>query len=101
MQDQASRVTVIQRLDPSVEQIVTWLVNQVARFSHISADEIDITNPFSYYGLNSAAAAYMSGKLELWLTMKLSPLLIWDYPNIQLLANYLAAKRTDHCASAA
>jgi acyl carrier protein len=101
MQDQASRVTVIQQPDPSVEQIVTWLVNQVAHFSHISADEIDITNPFFYYGLDSAAAAYISGELELWLTMKLSPLLIWDYPNIQLLANYLAAKRIDHCALAA
>src|SRR5437660_1075927 len=101
MQDQANKVPVIQQPGPSGEQIVTWLVNQLAHLSHISADEIDITHPFSYYGLDSAAAASISGELELWLTMKLSPLLIWDYPNIQLLAKYLAAKRIDPCASAA
>ena len=99
MQDQAGRVTEIQESGPSMEAIIAWLVNQVAHFSHISAADIDINAPFSYYGLDSAIAAYISGKLELWLKTGLSPLLLWDYPNIQLLAKYLATKRTDLRAS--
>lgn len=75
---------------PNEETIKCWLVSQVATSITSNPDDIDVTLPFSYYGLDSVAAMGLSGDLELWLGRKLSPTLTWDYPTIELLAAFLA-----------
>ena len=76
---------------PTAEDIQLWLVAKVAELVTVDPDEIDITEPFARFGLDSIAAAGLSGDLEDWLDRRLPPTLVWDYPTIELLAQHLAA----------
>ncbi|KAB8332383.1 AMP-binding protein [Scytonema tolypothrichoides VB-61278] len=74
------------------EMIVTWLVSHLALSLRVSPDEIDIQEPFAAYGLDSAVAVSMTGELAQWTGCELEPILFWKYPNIEALAQYLAAQ---------
>jgi len=78
------------RTDPSKEVIQNWLQLRIAEYLQLDADEIDVSLPFSYYGLDSVASLGISGELEIWLDRKLPQTLTWDYPNIELLSAFLA-----------
>ncbi|QIZ72644.1 aminotransferase class I/II-fold pyridoxal phosphate-dependent enzyme [Oxynema aestuarii] len=70
--------------------IESWLVEQLARRLELSADRIDVHKPLTDYNLNSLEAINLSGDLESFLGRRLSPTLLWDYPNIEALATHLA-----------
>ncbi|MGF1494501.1 MAG: acyl carrier protein [Microcoleaceae cyanobacterium] len=74
----------------NVETIQSWLVAQIAGRLGLNPDEIDIQEDFANYGLNSIEAVNLSGDLENVLGCRLSPTILWDYPNIQALSKYLA-----------
>ena len=71
-----------------------WLVNQIAERLGLESDEIDIHEDFADYGLNSIEAVNLSGDLENMLGRRLPPTILWDYPNIQELSQYLAQDRS-------
>lgn len=77
---------------PAPEVVVGWLIEQIARHAKLSAQHIDIHAPFEAYGLDSLAAVSISGEMERWLGCRLSPTLIYDYPSIETLANYIASE---------
>ncbi|MEY2855828.1 MAG: hypothetical protein RLZZ74_137, partial [Cyanobacteriota bacterium] len=70
-------------------QIQHWLIENIAQRLEIPVSEIDIQEPFASTGLNSVAAVGLSADLEDWLSIKLSPTIVYDYPNIVELAAYL------------
>lgn len=74
--------------DASTLQI--WLVNQIAERLGFEPDEVDIHEDFADYGLNSIEAVNLSGDLENMLGRRLPPTILWDYPNIRTLSEYLA-----------
>ncbi len=74
-------------------QIQNWLIENLAQRIGIPASEIDIYEPFASSGLNSIAAVSLSADLEDWLESKISPTIVYDYPNIAELAAYLADNR--------
>lgn len=78
----------------SLATIQGWLVSQLAERLGLELDEIDIEEDFANYGLNSVEAISLSGDLETYLGCRLPPTLLWDYPNIQALAQYLAKNAT-------
>ncbi len=69
-----------------------WLVSHLAEELKVEERDIDLKKPFTSYGLDSAQAIGMIGDLEIWLDRTLSPTVIWDYPNIESLAMYLAGE---------
>ena len=71
-------------------QIENWLQENIAQRLGISISEIDVDEPFASTGLNSLAAVSLSADLEDWLEVKLSPTIVYDYPNIVELAKYLS-----------
>jgi acyl carrier protein len=73
----------------TAEAIQTWLVTELATQMSLSADDIDIREPFESYGLNSSQALVVAGKLENWLGFKLSPVLLMYYPTIESLSQRL------------
>ena len=75
----------------SAEEIEAWFVAQLAAELDLSPAEIDITQPFAYYGLDSVRAIQLMAALEAWLGCKTSSTLAYDYPTITLLAGHLAA----------
>ncbi len=75
--------------------IQQWLVENIAGITGIAPCEIDITEPFANYGLESIDVVGLSGDLQDWLQRELSPTLLYDYPTIQSLAHSLAIDTTD------
>ncbi len=67
-----------------------WLVQAVAEAAGISASRIDAREPFSVYGLDSAASVRLAGDLERLLGRTFPPTLVWEHPTIEALARHLA-----------
>ena len=76
-----------------IDEIERWLVAKISSLSGIKIEDIELQEPFAYYGLDSVAAVSLSGELEDWLGKKLSPTLVYDYPSIAALARHLASVR--------
>ena len=87
---QEKRLFVQHESDCQPNQIQDWLIENLAQRLGIPASEIDIHEPFATSGLNSVAAVSLSADLEDWLDIKLSPTIVYDYPNIAELAAYLS-----------
>lgn len=79
-----------QHKSEQAEAIESWLVSKLAQQLKVSANSIDIHEPFATYGLDSMAAVLISGELAQWLRRQLSPTLVYDYPNIEALARSLS-----------
>ncbi|BAZ50365.1 beta-ketoacyl synthase [Nostoc sp. NIES-4103] len=71
------------------QAIQSWLVTKIAQKLQVNPQKIDIQAPFSRYGLDSVATISLSSELGDWLECRLSPTLVYDYPNIEALARYL------------
>jgi phthiocerol/phenolphthiocerol synthesis type-I polyketide synthase C len=72
------------------KSIQYWLVTRLAELLDANASAINVLEPFASYGLESVDVVGLSGELEEWLKRELPPTLLYDYPNIQSLAHYLA-----------
>ena len=82
----------------SAEEIAAWFAAQMAAELGLSPAEIDTSQPFAYYGLDSVRAIQLMTALETWLGCKTSPTLAYDYPTIDLLAGHLAGETDDATA---
>jgi acyl carrier protein len=72
------------------EAIQTWLTTHLAEQLGVAPHDIDVRAPFTEYGLDSLVGVSITGDLEDWLGLQLSPTLLWDYCTIETLARYLA-----------
>lgn len=70
--------------------IQAFIVRRLAILSKVEEAAIDVTAPFTSYGLDSVAAVMMAKDLEDWLGFGVAPTLVWDYPNPEALSRYLA-----------
>lgn len=75
---------------PTSAEIQQWLREHVSKASKKSIDKIDVHLPFINYGLESIEMIGLTGDLENWLNCQLKPDLLYQYPTIDQLANYLA-----------
>ena len=73
----------------TAESIQLWLINELAQQLKVGVDEIDITARLDSYGLDSAHAIYLIGKAEKQIGIKISLMLLWHYPTIELLSQRL------------
>ena len=80
----------------SKNRIQNWLIENLAQRLGISESEIDVNEPFASSGLNSVDAVSLSADLEDWLDLKLSPTIVFDYPNVTELARYLSQQPTNN-----
>ncbi|MEL7405452.1 MAG: aminotransferase class I/II-fold pyridoxal phosphate-dependent enzyme, partial [Cyanobacteria bacterium J06558_2] len=83
---QSSNLGILSR----AETIQGWLIDKFAELLEIEPHQIDVRQDFEEYGLESAEAINLSGDLEEYLGCRLPPTLLWDYQNIEVLAQYLA-----------
>ncbi|MBW4434620.1 MAG: SDR family NAD(P)-dependent oxidoreductase [Pelatocladus maniniholoensis HA4357-MV3] len=94
---EAQKSTTVQEksvLQYSEKAILNWLLTQLSARLNIDATTIDIREPFVRYGLPSREAVSLVGELEQWLQCHLSPTLLWEYPTIKALVEYLTNKST-------
>ena len=78
------------------DKIQDWLISNLAQQLGIDPSEIDINIPLESYGLNSAQAMFLIAKSEKMLGFQISPMLLWHYPTIQLLAERLLEEIEDN-----
>ena len=76
----------------TAEVVRAWLMVRIARHLRITPQSMDVARSFSHYGIDSKDMAGLSFELEEWLGRELSPTLLYDYPTIEILAQYLAGK---------
>jgi acyl transferase domain-containing protein/acyl-CoA synthetase (AMP-forming)/AMP-acid ligase II/acyl carrier protein len=77
----------------TMQDIQRWLIEHVADALNVRRAEIDLRTPFAHYGMDSVQAVTLVADLEEWLGQgELSPTLVFDYPNIEALAHYLAGE---------
>ncbi|MCF2150586.1 thioester reductase domain-containing protein [Desmonostoc muscorum LEGE 12446] len=74
----------------SAADIQIFLVSNLAQLLGVETAEIDIEENLENYGLDSAQAMILVGKLEKLLGFQPSPLLLWHYPSIAALSQRLA-----------
>lgn len=82
----------------SEESLQLWLIEQINLLTGLAPGQIDITEPFSAYGIDSVAAAGLSGELGKLIGEEIPPTITWDYPTVELLANHLALRLNKLCA---
>ena len=74
----------------STRTIQRWFCEKIAERLGIAAADVDVRGPFVDYGLGSMDAAMLMGDLEDWLGVELPVTLLWEYPSIAQLSQYLA-----------
>lgn len=77
----------VELTEPKIRE---WLVSYLAELLEIQADKVDVEATFARYGLDSSAAVVLAGDLENWLGKEIEPTILYDYPTIADLAQYLA-----------
>ncbi len=76
------------------EEIRAWLIERIAAELRVPAAQINTQRPLLEMGLSSIEAASFSGELSTYLGVKISPLVLWDYPTIEQLAQHLGGRGT-------
>lgn len=69
--------------------VLHLLKSEIASESGLSISEISDGASFSELGLNSISAVFILDVLEKKLGVEMNPLFFWDYPTVELLAEYL------------
>lgn len=72
------------------EEIENWLISYLVLYLKVPANEINISEPFAKYGMDSSVAVSATGELAQYLGLELEPTLFWEYPSIKAVAKYLA-----------
>jgi acyl transferase domain-containing protein/acyl carrier protein len=70
--------------------IQDWLQEHLGELLGVDPGQINIDQPFNIYGLSSVDAVNLSGELSEFVERELSPTIVYDYPTIARLAQYLA-----------
>jgi thioesterase domain-containing protein/acyl carrier protein len=78
------------RAATGIADIRAWVVNEVARTTHVDPSTVDTTAPLETLGVDSLGAIGMTGALAAWLDRDLPATLLWDYNCIDSLALALA-----------
>jgi acyl carrier protein len=71
------------------EDIANWLVINLSKVLDINVSDIDQSLQFEDYGLDSITAVGLVGELAQWLKQELDPSIIYDYPSIDFLSEYI------------
>jgi len=67
-----------------------WIIDYLASLFALPRESIDIRQSFTALGLDSSAAAAMSGDLADWLGIEVDPALPYDFINTEELAGEVA-----------
>ena len=78
--------------DVGKEEIEAWLISKIAQKVSMSPHRVERHQPFSSFGIDSIAAVSLVGDMEEWTGCRLSPTLMYDYPNIEALARHVATE---------
>lgn len=86
----------------NIESIQDLIISHLVQYTGVPKDNIDIDQPFSWYGLDSIDSVTLIVDIGKWLNVSLPSTILWDYPTVQKLSSHLmllqpnlAEKETD------
>jgi acyl carrier protein len=85
----------------STTAIQEWILARLAADFGLDPATVNPHNSFESYGLASRDLVMLSGDLEDWLGVSLSPVLLYEHPSLHALAAYLAGERENETVSLA
>ncbi|MEM0910632.1 MAG: acyl carrier protein [Pseudomonadota bacterium] len=74
-------------MNMEIEQVKETIINFICEELSIEEDDLETDMNLGAYGLGSVAGATLTGILEDTYNLKLSPLLVFDYPTIDELSS--------------
>ncbi|WP_062985649.1 acyl carrier protein [Nocardia anaemiae] len=69
-----------------------WLVTRVADYTDRAPHEVDPTVPLAELGMDSVSAVSLCGEIEDRWPLDLDPTIVFEYPTIADIADYLTAE---------
>lgn len=81
----------------SAEEIKSWLLGEFAALVGRSPAEVDPTESFARYGLDSISAVSLGLEIEAKTGRRLPPSVFWDYPSVAELARFLTTRNSSSC----
>ncbi|MBF2053378.1 MAG: acyl carrier protein [Candidatus Sericytochromatia bacterium] len=75
----------------NASETLQWLQQEVASLLDLPAEQVSLERPLAEQGLDSADAVGLSGQLEERLNTELDPTLVFEYPSLQQLVDYLVS----------
>ena len=75
-----------------MRSIESWLVERAAFYLERSADDIDPSIPLAEAGFDSVAAVSLCGDVESRWEIEADPTLVFDYPTITAIAEFISAE---------
>lgn len=82
----------------TIQTLQNWLVENIAEQCEIDPSEVETAKPLTNYGLDSIIAFTVVGDLEDHLEIELPATLLWDYPTIEAIAEFVATQLSDEAA---
>ena len=88
----ATHSSATSRRTPAVAAVREWLAAEISRRTGIPPAEVNVSQPFRYYGFDSARVVEMVGDFSAWLGRPLPPTFFWDYPTVDRVAQHIGAE---------
>ncbi|TWU49598.1 AMP-binding protein [Rubripirellula reticaptiva] len=67
-----------------------WMSQWLIARAGVDPIDVALEKPFTDYGLDSMTAVEMSGEIEDWSGVELTPIVAWNYPNTASLSEFIA-----------
>jgi acyl transferase domain-containing protein/acyl-CoA synthetase (AMP-forming)/AMP-acid ligase II/acyl carrier protein/NAD(P)-dependent dehydrogenase (short-subunit alcohol dehydrogenase family)/SAM-dependent methyltransferase len=81
------------KIEAKFDDIKQFLITRLSQLMQINSASIDPNEPFASYGMDSLKAVQISGDLEEFLHTELPATLVYDYPSINSLSEYLSGRK--------
>lgn len=72
------------------ELIQNWMSEWLVVRAGVPPTDVDLEKPFADYGLDSLTAVEMSGEIEDWSGIELTPIVAWNHPTVSRLSVFIA-----------
>ncbi|MEM8668228.1 MAG: AMP-binding protein [Planctomycetota bacterium] len=84
-----------------ISEVEAWMTVWLTARAGVDPSEVDLEKPFADYGLDSMTAVEMSGEIEDWSGIALTPVIAWNHPTVARLSEFLVDELTGTQADAA
>lgn len=74
------------------KQLSNWLVKKLTAINTLKESEISLNKPVANYGLDSLHALAIAGELEEMLDIELPTTMVWQYPTIEKITQFIFDK---------
>ena len=75
-----------------VAAVEGWLSEWLVVRAGVAPETVDFDKPFADYGLDSMTAVELSGELEDWSGVELTPMIAISYPTVSAMSRYVAGE---------